>query len=45
MGLNKDLKLEGNDFTNTATAFFAAYLIAEIPTGRFDSSELELLSN
>ena len=31
MGLNKDLKLVGNDFTNTATAFFIAYLIAEVP--------------
>lgn len=33
MGLNKDLKLTGNDFTNAATAFFIAYLIAEIPSG------------
>ncbi|OQN97274.1 hypothetical protein B0A48_16816 [Cryoendolithus antarcticus] len=32
MGLPKDLKLGGNDITNTATAFFAAYLVAEIPT-------------
>lgn len=31
MGLNKDLKLRGNNFSNTATAFFIAYLIAEIP--------------
>ena len=31
MGLNKDLKLKGNNFSNTATAFFIAYLIAEIP--------------
>lgn len=31
MGLKKDLKLKGNDFTNTATAFFIAYLIAEVP--------------
>lgn len=31
MGLNKDLKLVGNNFTNTATAFFIAYLIAEVP--------------
>ncbi len=31
MGLNKDLKLKGNDFTNTATAFVIAYLIAEVP--------------
>lgn len=34
MGLNPDLKMRGNDFSNTATAFFAAYLIAEIPTGK-----------
>ncbi|TKA72539.1 hypothetical protein B0A49_04233 [Cryomyces minteri] len=31
MGLNKDLNLKGNDFSNAATAFFIAYLIAEIP--------------
>ena len=35
MGLNKQLKLTGNDFTNAATAFFIAYLIAEIPNGYF----------
>ena len=35
MGLNKNLKLTGNDFTNAATAFFIAYLIAEIPNGYF----------
>ena len=34
MGLNKDLKLKGNDFTNAATAFFIAYLIAEVPNGK-----------
>ena len=34
MGLPKDLKLHGDDFTNAATAFFIAYLIAEIPNGR-----------
>ncbi|OAL71791.1 MFS transporter [Trichophyton violaceum] len=33
MGLNKDLKLKGNNFSNAATAFFIAYLIAEVPTG------------
>lgn len=33
MGLPKDLKLKGNDFTNAATSFFIAYLIAEIPNG------------
>lgn len=34
MGLKEDLKLTGNDFSNTATVFFIAYLIAEVPTGR-----------
>ena len=33
MGLPKELKLQGNDFSNAATAFFIAYLIAEIPNG------------
>lgn len=33
MGLPKELKLVGNQFTWAATAFFIAYLIAEIPTG------------
>jgi hypothetical protein len=33
MGLNKDLKLQANEFSNVATVFFAAYLITEIPTG------------
>ncbi|KAI9776700.1 MAG: hypothetical protein M1839_009427 [Geoglossum umbratile] len=33
MGIGKDLKLKGNDFTNAATAFFIAYLIAEVPNG------------
>jgi hypothetical protein len=40
MGLSKDMKLKGNDFSNTATAFFAAYLIAGIPTGLFNHREL-----
>ncbi|KAJ5563813.1 hypothetical protein N7513_000055 [Penicillium frequentans] len=31
MGLKKDLKLTGNEFSNTATWFFIAYLIAEVP--------------
>ncbi|KAF7585453.1 hypothetical protein BBP40_010886, partial [Aspergillus hancockii] len=31
MGLKKDLHLVGNDFSNTATWFFIAYLIAEVP--------------
>ncbi|KAJ5875862.1 uncharacterized protein N7529_001446 [Penicillium soppii] len=31
MGIKKDLSLKGNDFSNTATWFFIAYLIAEVP--------------
>ena len=33
MGLQKDLQLKGNDFTNVATAFFVAFIIVEIPNG------------
>lgn len=33
MGINEDLKLVGNNFTNAATAMFIAYLIAEVPNG------------
>lgn len=33
MGIKKDLGLVGNDFSNTATWFFIAYLIAEVPNG------------
>lgn len=32
MGLPMDLSLRGNEFTNAATAFFGAYLVAELPT-------------
>ncbi|KAF7117662.1 hypothetical protein CNMCM5793_006785 [Aspergillus hiratsukae] len=31
MGIKKDLNLVGNDFSNAATWFFIAYLIAEVP--------------
>ncbi|KAG8528465.1 uncharacterized protein KY384_007383 [Bacidia gigantensis] len=31
MGLNKNLKLKPNEFSNAATWFFTAYLIAEVP--------------
>jgi hypothetical protein len=34
MGLSKDLNLVNNDFSNTSTAFFIAYLIAEVPNGK-----------
>lgn len=33
MGLREDLNLQANEFSNVATVFFAAYMIAEIPTG------------
>ncbi|KAJ5741154.1 hypothetical protein N7493_001026 [Penicillium malachiteum] len=35
MGLKKDLSLTGNQFSNTATWFFIAYLIAEVPNVYF----------
>ncbi|KAE8150481.1 major facilitator superfamily domain-containing protein [Aspergillus avenaceus] len=35
MGIKTDLHLTGNDFTNTATWFFIAYLIAEVPNVYF----------
>ncbi|KAL1966148.1 hypothetical protein VTN77DRAFT_4700 [Rasamsonia byssochlamydoides] len=31
MGITTDLKLKGNDFSNAATSFFIAYLVAEAP--------------
>lgn len=31
MGLNKDLKLQGNDFSNIATFLFVGLLCFEIP--------------
>ncbi|KIM92204.1 hypothetical protein PILCRDRAFT_298 [Piloderma croceum F 1598] len=34
MGMNEDLKLVGNNFSNVATALFIATLIAEVPTGK-----------
>lgn len=38
MGISKDLKLVGNNFSNVASAFFIAYLIAEIPNGTSGAS-------
>lgn len=35
MGLNKELKLKSNEFSNAATWFFIAFLIAEVPNGEF----------
>ncbi|KAI4113473.1 MAG: hypothetical protein LQ345_005559 [Seirophora villosa] len=32
MGLNQELKLQANEFSNAATWFFIAFLIAEVPT-------------
>jgi hypothetical protein len=33
MGISKDLHLVGNNFSNVASFFFIAYLIAEVPNG------------
>jgi hypothetical protein len=33
MGMKEDLQLQGNEFSNVATAFFVAYLVAELPMG------------
>ena len=33
MGLRADLNLQGNEFSNAATWFFIAFLIAEVPNG------------
>ena len=33
IGMKEDLHLKGNEFTNVATAFFVAYLVAELPMG------------
>jgi len=33
MGMKEDLQLRGNEFSNVATAFFVAYLVAELPMG------------
>lgn len=38
MGITKDLGLVGNNFSNVASAFFIAYLIAEVPNGWFSST-------
>lgn len=38
MGLNSELKLKSNEFTNAATWFFIAFLIAEIPNGRLENA-------
>jgi hypothetical protein len=35
MGLAKDVKLKGNEFSWMATAFFIAFAVAEIPQGQF----------
>ena len=37
MGMNKQLGLIGNNFSNAASAFYIAYLIAEIPNGACES--------
>lgn len=34
MGLNKDLNLQGNDFSNLATYLFVGLLLFEIPNSK-----------
>jgi hypothetical protein len=41
MGINADLHLTGNDFSNASTAFFIAYLIAEVPNGESQNSSIQ----
>lgn len=36
MGLNKDLNLQGNDFSNVATFLFVGLLCFEVPNSEFD---------
>lgn len=42
MGIKTDLRLTGNEFSNTATWFFIAYLIAEVPNGDLTSPFLKI---
>ncbi|KAH0150556.1 MFS general substrate transporter, partial [Aureobasidium melanogenum] len=35
MGLQKDLRMQGQDFAWTATAFFIGYVVAELPQGQY----------
>jgi hypothetical protein len=35
MGMETELKLVGNDFTNASTSFFIAYLVFEAPNSTF----------
>lgn len=35
MGLQKDLHMQGQDFSWTATAFFIGYIMAELPQGQY----------
>lgn len=44
MGIKTDLMLTGNEFSDTATWFFIAYLIAEVPNGKLASPLLKVLS-
>lgn len=37
MGLKEDLQLKGNDFSNAATAFWIAFLIAQPPNSTLPS--------
>lgn len=45
MGIKTDLKLTGNEFSNTATWFFIAYLIAEVPNGNTSAHHVRILAD
>lgn len=40
-----DLGLQGNNFSDAASAFFIAYLVAEVPNGVFSSLFVNLYVN
>lgn len=39
MGMPRELNLKANDISNTASAFFVAFLLTEIPTGMYALSD------
>ena len=45
MGILEDLNLRGNDFSNIATFFFVAYIVAEIPNSECQALRCERFTN
>jgi hypothetical protein len=45
MGMKEDLQLKGNEFSNVATAFFVAYLVAELPMSEIFNTPTKLQSS